>query len=1714
MAIVDRPYAGNWQPNKRTIVQYTPDALVYINGDTALPGCQTCHHNIDIQQFVTSISVDCGVEPGASNATISMSIPRFYGDSLFRDGNFLIKTALEVHLYARGYFPMKGLTTPNARVGGVDLADVPQYPYYPLFHGVVTSVTHEYSGGYYSASLTCNGMLHFWQHMKISTNGSYFGARPQNSRVRTTLTGHPYTGRTPYAIIYDLYRDTTGAAAGVGFALQSRTNFSAVSSTTRDSVYSLAMRYWERRFRDRIYGLRMHGASGQMFTASQQAYLSQLRTSSQAGRFIAANLDQRVQGRDPYALDRGLLLGLADRENGRVLRQPDLDLLPDSGNRAGLNVTQMQAFTRDIGAYGQVNLFESTYESKLDVATQVTNVTGYEFYQDVDGDLVFKPPLYNLDTSSSRVYRIEPIDIISISFTENEPEATYIIVKAGPFANTTGLVDEAEFGVRSVYVDYKLVAQYGWREQSIETQYFSNAQSAFFAGVGQLDRTNAASNSCSITIPMRPEIRPGYPVYIPHMDCYYYVQSISHAFSFGSQCTTTLNLIARRRKFFAPGTPSVNSGEHGVDTIDLANTALPPKPLQALSSEGVPRLLGFPNVVMALDTQHINPQFFVYGFQVEDSVLSSGSTTQRTANRELFLNSFVQTLVSNGLLGLSSSQRPTADPMRGPWTIQRDGFSTISLTRSQLLTALGNFISVRDSARSALPRIRARESTLRAELETLRAVENPSAAQTARMNNAIPAELARLAQDTNNLQANFRPQGESSSTIEGIREDLRNTTEALQRTHRPGNRRLTPADIEQVAVFSYLINQARPQTPGPGFQDTSRDPTGTINESANILDLLNDRKASMSVNLPGYYRYFSASHPDETQQGYEDIDASSTSTEGDTSTAPGSPSAGDGGTSGTGTRPNNQVTRNADGTPAAAPREHMGTLSDAERRENTVPFRATPMDGPHAAAYLREAWRRSHNGQAPSDGVLAILCAQWAHETGRGNHMFNFNFAGIKATRASNSNWDGASVYLLAGEAGRTGDTHGTVYRNFRAYGSAIQGAQDYLGVLMRVHGEAIRRVVESPDPSRYVQDLVRSHYVDTGNGSGEGYIRSVASLSREALRDWVPASHSITPDTAVATPTTPRPPVVPTNNNRRGPAATGRVQRTPGRNTSRGPSATSTPDPTSTSSGSRVNTARQDLETVRVVNASNVEGVNSDLIRDLVSLTTGVPKKGLKVRTDASRQAKVVPTSQIFTLTFEERGVPRSSNVPTVVLNSGVSAVTAIQSFRACLTNPPQAEALARIFATKVGEAGMNNIGQTGGELVTLAVAGISNLKASNGQAIGGTTNIASGTPNNRATLNGVEVTTTRVGSREYANQILLEKATALLVEVTQKNQGGLDTLIASTVTDTTTNRSTEANVQPLRYWTEDITLLFGSRNVPAGLPFHTEYRTHLVTDSTPAFSPVFPVSDAKGYEHYGAYQYGRGLSIEPGGNYERLMSIDPFRYATPARIEAFVRAVSQSPIRRDAEGNLVLDAEVRRSLAALAGDADFQNSTGGQIALQWGENRTPGNTDDRTSMIATGLANFILSNRDAVTKLPVNNAAFNLTDLQPMGAQDTCECRGAEADLLLSAYMAGVNDQTFVSVDAPDTASQWLSNQMVQASGAWEQTQNAMRGSSTGRGRRSLLDSVAGWGHLIDQGREGVSSAASGASDTLQEGLRKLNERAATVSNRFGAIGNGSGT
>jgi len=67
-----------------------------------------------------------------------------------------------------------------------------------------------------------------------------------------------------------------------------------------------------------------------------------------------------------------------------------------------------------------------------------------------------------------------------------------------------------------------------------------------FWGRAELIRQNALIRQGSVTILGRPELRLGYPVYIPSRDAFYYVKGIENRFSFGGTFTTTLTLAAER----------------------------------------------------------------------------------------------------------------------------------------------------------------------------------------------------------------------------------------------------------------------------------------------------------------------------------------------------------------------------------------------------------------------------------------------------------------------------------------------------------------------------------------------------------------------------------------------------------------------------------------------------------------------------------------------------------------------------------------------------------------------------------------------------------------------------------------------------------------------------------------------------------------------------------------------------------------------------------------------------------------------------------------------------------------------------------------------------------------------------------------------------------------------------------------------------------------
>lgn len=152
---------------------------------------------------------------------------------------------------------------------------------------------------------------------------------------------------------------------------------------------------------------------------------------------------------------------------------------------------------------------------------------------------------------------------------------------------------------------------------------------------------------------------------------------------------------------------------------------------------------------------------------------------------------------------------------------------------------------------------------------------------------------------------------------------------------------------------------------------------------------------------------------------------------------------------------------------------------------NAVRTQLTPGEAKNA---LEGAWRDLF-GETPSPETSAILTAQWAHETGRGGSMFNFNFGGIKGAGPG-----GHSVLQRTKEG--YGDTERTIRDRFRAYGSAEEGARDYVKLLNTRFPKALD-AARAGDAEGFVHALKQRGYF---TGEESAYVRSVTNLSREML--------------------------------------------------------------------------------------------------------------------------------------------------------------------------------------------------------------------------------------------------------------------------------------------------------------------------------------------------------------------------------------------------------------------------------------------------------------------------------------------------------------------------------------------------------------------------------------------------------------------------------------
>lgn len=513
------PFQGTWQAGVRPTVVTAPDALVYINGETNLIGCPSCKRKFDLHKYITSIQVDLNVDSAPGSANISMVVPRHAIDDFYFEGVPVISPMMEIEIYAKGHFLLEG---------------VPQY--YPIFWGIVTEVTDQYSGGQHTVSINCNDILKWWELCRMNINPAFTAPKGQQG---WNLFGNVFNGMNPYDIIWSLSQEAMGDVV-IGTGSLTSLNGEAAQKQTFSTALSDIMLYWQSRFSKIRSNLLLYGVQG---------------VAVRGDTLYAESRTERNKSREPFASTAVRKANGGPLGGGMVF------------DVTGSNVT---AFKTQFNNAGQVNFWQSEYQTKLEIANACKDSIGFEFYMDVTGDIVFKPPFYNLDTLPNKpVSWIQDIDIIDWDFSESEAEVVTHIQMAGSYGGNIDYGFPQDVEPFTSVTDYHLLRKYGWRTHQVNSEFLGNPQLMFYHGLDILDRLNSRRHRGTVSIPIRPELRLGFPVYVAPKDQMWYVSGISHNIQFGGQAQTTLTLTARRGKFFAP---------RGIGSLTLT----------ALNGQGVP----------------------------------------------------------------------------------------------------------------------------------------------------------------------------------------------------------------------------------------------------------------------------------------------------------------------------------------------------------------------------------------------------------------------------------------------------------------------------------------------------------------------------------------------------------------------------------------------------------------------------------------------------------------------------------------------------------------------------------------------------------------------------------------------------------------------------------------------------------------------------------------------------------------------------------------------------------------------------------------------------------------------------------------------------------------------------------------------------------------------------------------------------------------------
>lgn len=490
-------------------VQLSPDALLFINGSNMVSDPEG--KKFDIRQDITEINTSLSVDSSPGTASFTISFPEHQGGRFTTISSGMskyssIKVMSEVEIYFRGRF-LKEINGEK------------KYPYYRSFWGMISAITENYSDGMHTISVSCADILRWWNITTASINPSILATQESltsyllkigmdsediksfiiGKTVKVggrplSITGNTFSGFTIPEILSALSTTSLLQMVPVDDFLSYTYQTVQIDGVQRQSAEKLQMMYyWSSRLNDVGTRLKIYALS-----------------------IVDGRLDIDVTKLLTYATSKGNLI--------------------------------KKTFGSATVVYQSVpsapSIAKSDTRSQLEIANELKEAIHYEFFMDVNGEIVFKLPFYNLDVRNNVSSIIKDLDIINWNFIQSESEVVTRVDVTGQLTSVSRYTELTN----AVCRDPWLALQFGERLiQRSMPWLFSNTQCLFW-GKAELARQNSLIRQGSVTILGRPEIKLGYPVFIPSRDAFYYVKGIEHRFSFGGSFTTTLTLTAERTK--------------------------------------------------------------------------------------------------------------------------------------------------------------------------------------------------------------------------------------------------------------------------------------------------------------------------------------------------------------------------------------------------------------------------------------------------------------------------------------------------------------------------------------------------------------------------------------------------------------------------------------------------------------------------------------------------------------------------------------------------------------------------------------------------------------------------------------------------------------------------------------------------------------------------------------------------------------------------------------------------------------------------------------------------------------------------------------------------------------------------------------------------------------------------------------------------------------